>query len=258
MGKLKVFKIGGNVIDSKVDLQLFLEAFTKVQGSKILVHGGGKKANEWLIKLGIEPTMVDGRRITDDLTLEVVTMVFGGLNKQITAKLQGLGCNTIGLSGADLNIIPAEKRIHGEIDFGWVGDPTIEAHKETDSGILNLIHLLESEITPVFCALTHDRKGHLLNTNADTVASTIAGKLSVFFDIELIYCFEKDGVLMDEKMVIPQLSRVEFEQLKDKGIIHSGMLPKITNAFEAIDLGVSQVKIKNSKNILNNIETVIA
>lgn len=258
MDKLSVYKIGGNVIDSKLDLHLFLEAFAQVQGPKILVHGGGKKASELLIKLGIEPTMVEGRRITDALTLEVVTMVFGGLNKQITASLQGLKCNAIGLSGADLNIIPAEKRIQGKTDFGWVGDPISGKHIETHTGIANLVHLLESDITPVFCALTHDRKGNLLNTNADTVASTIAGKLSVFFDIELIYCFEKDGVLMDNKMVIPKLSRVEFELLKEKGIIHSGMLPKIANAFEAIDSGVKQVKIKNSQNILNNIETVIA
>lgn len=213
-----------------------------MEGYKILVHGGGKKASEMLAKLGIQPKMKNGRRITDGQSLDVVTMVYGGLvNKNIVAQLQALGTNTLGLSGADANTILAQKRPVKEIDYGFAGD--IE-HVETDT----LTKLLQTGLTPVFCALTHDGKGQLLNTNADTIASALAVGLSANFDTTLNYCFEFNGVLKDindKDSVIKRIDTTSYQKLIADGTISDGMLPKLHNCLEALRQGVSEVRIGN-------------
>lgn len=239
---LSIFKIGGNIIEDEGQLQQFLRLFSLVQGYKILVHGGGKKASELLPKLGIVPKMINGRRITDAKTLDVVTMVYGGLvNKTIVAQLQALGINTIGMSGADANSIQAHKRPVKDIDYGFAGDVDgINTHKLTE--ILNI------GLTPVFCALTHDQKGQLLNTNADTIASVLAAGLSGQFDTTLNYCFELNGVLKDIKdkaSVIQKIDSKSYEKLLEEGSIAEGMLPKLHNCFQALKNGVSEVRIGN-------------
>jgi acetylglutamate kinase len=243
--RLYVIKIGGNVIDDSNQLHSFLNEFSNIEAKKILVHGGGKIATRIGEKLGIQSNYIDGRRITDDETIDLVTMVYGGLvNKKIVAKLQSVDCNAIGISGADANLLPAKKRPVKEIDFGWVGDI------ETDKIKTETWHiLLESNLTPVVAPLTHDNKGHILNTNADTIASAIAVNLSLYYTVTLIYCFEKNGVLLDvndELSVVKDLNEKKYQQLKATKSLFAGILPKIDNAFEAINKGVQEVVIGNS------------
>lgn len=241
MKKLTVIKIGGKVIDDALALEAFLRDFAEVGGAKILVHGGGKIASDFGKKLDIEPNYIDGRRITDGPTLELVTMVYAGLvNKRIVAGLQANGLNAIGLSGADANILPAVKRPVQNIDYGFVGDLSTDA-----VGIKQLSKLLEDELTPVFCPLTHDQNGCLLNTNADTIASVLSSALSENYTVNLIYCFEQKGVLSDfeNQVVIPEINGTSYEQLKEEEIINQGMIPKMDNAFDALRSGVQQVTI---------------
>ena len=251
MESLQVVKIGGNVIDDAKVLQEFLSDFSQLSGYKILVHGGGKKASEVSKRQGITPKMIDGRRITDAATLEVVTMVYGGLvNKKLVAQLQSLGCNAIGLTGADGNMIQAVKRPVKEIDFGFVGDITYES-----VNVRRTKYLLEGDFTPVFCALTHDDKGQIFNTNADTIAATVASALAGQFKVCLTYVFEKEGVLrdaQDDHSVISELSFAKYENLKQVGIITDGMIPKLDNAFAALKSGVAQVNIGGPKVLQGN------
>ena len=247
---LYVIKIGGNVIDNSENLHRFLKDFTALTGHKILVHGGGKIATQLSETLGIEPKLVDGRRITDIETLRVVTMVYGGLiNKNMVAQLQRYGCNAIGLTGADGDMIKAKKRPVKTIDYGFVGD--LDKHSVNTQ---NLASLLKAAFTPVFCALTHDGEGQLLNTNADTIASALAIALAATFNTTLIYCFEKKGVLKDindESSLIEEINPAGYEELKKQQVIHSGMLPKLDNAFSAIACGVSGVVIGHSDDLPN-------
>ena len=254
MKNLKVIKIGGNVIDNPDALEAFLEAFAAIPGAKILVHGGGAIASATLKNMGIEPVMIEGRRVTDAATLKVVTMVYAGLiNKGIVASLQKYGCNAIGLSGADGNALTSVKRPATPIDYGFVGDV-----KSVNASTFET--LLSAGMTPVVCAINHDGAGQLLNTNADTVASCTAVAMSRMYDTELVLCFEKDGVLMDkddETSVIPAIDKPMFEKLKAEGRVNAGMLPKLKNAFDAIDSGVKSVIIKNSAKLSDNSGTVI-
>jgi acetylglutamate kinase len=242
MDKLHVIKIGGNVIDNSENLYNFLKDFTALEGYKILVHGGGKVATELSEIMGLEAKLVDGRRITDIETLRVVTMVYGGLiNKNIVAQLQRFGTNAIGLTGADGNLIRTNKRPVKTIDYGFVGDMDAKSINTA-----NIKSLMTAGFTPVFCAITHDGEGQLLNTNADTIASALAVSLSAMYETTLIYCFEKKGVLKDindEESLIRELDPQRYEELKEKQIIHSGMLPKLDNAFTAISCGVKAVII---------------
>lgn len=240
MNKLAVVKIGGNVIEEPQALSMFLKDFSQMQGPKILVHGGGKKATAMAQQLGIPVQMVDGRRITDAQNLDIITMLYGGkINKNIVARLQALECNAMGLSGADANAIQAIKRPIGTIDYGFVGDVT-----EVNTSFFQL--LIDHGVTPVCCAITHDRKGQLLNTNADTIAATVAVALSKHFQVSLWYCFEKQGVLEnieDDHSVIENINPKKYALLKATHAIHSGMIPKMDNCFEALKKGVSKVKI---------------
>lgn len=257
MINLFIIKVGGNVIDNPALLQTFLEKFAAVPGKKILIHGGGKIATRIGDKLGIESKYVDGRRITDADTIDVVTMVYGGLvNKQLVARLQANGCNAIGLTGADANIIPAVKRPVKEIDYGFVGD--------IHNGTLHtapLKALLDTGITPVFAPLTHDGKGQILNTNADTIASALAIALSEHYSVRLIYCFEKKGVLRDpadDDSVINLINKEIYQQLLEEKILTDGILPKLQNAFGAIDNGVKEVLIGHADDVLSNTTPEVA
>jgi len=247
---LYVIKIGGNVIDNSENLYRFLNDFTALPGKKILVHGGGKVATELSKTLGIEPKLVDGRRITDIETLRVVTMVYGGLiNKNIVAQLQQSGTNAIGLTGADGDLIRAKKRPVKIIDYGFVGDLD-----ENSINTSNIASLVEAGFTPVFCALTHNGEGQLLNTNADTIASALAVAMAKTYYTTLIYCFEKRGVLRDindEESLIGEINPRYYEELKEKQVIHSGMLPKLDNAFTAINCGVKEVIIGHAADLGN-------
>ena len=238
--RLSIIKIGGNVVNNSYDLERFLKDFASMEGHKILVHGGGRQASELASKLGLETKMAGGRRITDEKTLEVVTMVYAGLlNKSITARLQGYQCDAIGLSGADGNSIRAHKRIVKDLDYGFAGDVD-EVNAEL------IVSLINSDLSPVFSAITHDRLGQLLNTNADTIASELAQALASEYKVDLIYCFEKQGVLEDvenEDSVIEQLDLLKYEEMKEHGQIAEGMLPKLKNCFDALDKGVSRVLI---------------
>lgn len=254
--KLSIVKIGGNIVDNPEALESFLSDFHQLEGKKILVHGGGVMASKMAKELGIETKMVDGRRITDAETLKTVTMVYAGwINKSIVAALQKIGCNAIGLSGADANVIPSARRSPIPIDFGFVGDP--------DPDKINaefIAQLAESGITPVFCAITHDENGSLLNTNADTIANTVAAAMSEKYNTTLYYCFEKEGVLRDiddPKSIIPSLTKEEAEACKSEGIIAGGMIPKIDNSFKAIEKGVSEVVILHARNLLKKEGTVL-
>jgi acetylglutamate kinase len=242
MKQLTVIKIGGNVIDNSQKLHQFLLDFTALPGDKILVHGGGKIATELSGSLGIEPKMIDGRRVTDIATLRVVTMVYAGLiNKNMVAQLQAKGCNAIGLTGADGNIIKAVKRPVAEIDYGFVGDLD-----ENSVSVSTLSSLLNANLIPVLCAITHDGDTQLLNTNADTIASAVAVAMSAEYDTRLVYCFEKKGVLRDvedELTLVEEIRRDDFETLKEQGVVSGGMIPKLHNAFEAIRKGVKAVYI---------------
>lgn len=249
MQQLNIIKIGGNVIDDEKQLKLFIADFSKIKGKKILVHGGGKIATETGKKLGIEAKMLDGRRITDADTLKVVIMVYAGLiNKNIVAQLQAKKCNAIGLTGADGNLIPAKRRKVKDIDYGFVGDI---AHRQLP--IANYQLLIDNNFTPVFCALTHDGKGNLLNTNADTIASVLSVGLSKYYNVNLVYCFEKTGVLRDinnDGSLIENISSREYLKLKKENIISGGMIPKLDNSFDAISKGVKYVYICQAGNIL--------
>lgn len=251
---LYIIKIGGNVIDNSENLYNFLKDFTALKGHKILVHGGGKVATQLSKTLGIEAKLVDGRRITDIETLRVVTMVYGGLiNKNIVAQLQRFSNNAIGLTGADGDFIRTKKRPVKTVDYGFVGDIDESSIKPQ-----NISSLLEAGFTPVFCALTHDGEGQLLNTNADTIASALAVALAGLYETTLIYCFEKKGVLKDiedEASLIQEIDPAYYQELKLQQVIHSGMLPKLDNAFAAIASGVKAVIIGHSddlKNLKNN------
>ena len=245
---LHIIKIGGNVIDNSENLYHFLKDFTALDGFKILVHGGGKVATQLSETLGIEPKLVDGRRITDIETLRVVTMVYGGLiNKNIVAQLQRFGNNAIGLTGADGNFIRTKKRPVKTIDYGFVGDIDEKSIDPESIG-----RLMDAGFTPVFCALTHDGEGQLLNTNADTIASALAVALSKLYETTLIYCFEKKGVLQDindEESLIRDIDPQRYIELKEQQVIHSGMLPKLDNAFTAINCGVKAVIIGHSDDL---------
>ena len=246
MEKLIVIKVGGKIVEEPESLQALLKDFALIEGHKVLVHGGGRSATQVAAKLGIESQMVNGRRITDAETLKVVTMVYAGLvNKNIVAGLQALNVNALGLTGADLNYMRSEKRPVGEIDYGFVGDV-----KEVQSDILaGLIH---QGVVPILAPLTHDKKGNMLNTNADTIASEAAKALAKHFDVTLMYCFEKEGVLMDaadDSSVIPKITREIFANYVKSGIIQGGMIPKLENAYEAIDAGVKEVIITKSDNL---------
>ena len=285
---IKVIKIGGNVVDNPELLGRFVRDFAAMPGMKILVHGGGVMASQMQKAMGMVPQMVEGRRVTDEETMKVVTMVYAGwCSKHITALLQAEGCNAIGLCGADGNVIKARKRtplyvesLGKEVDYGYVGDVNAES---VNAGFI--YSLLEKGIVPVLNAINHDGEGNLLNTNADTIASSVAiamanyryrsprevcsrceecthcsddGRLT--HETELIYCFEKDGVLYDkddDRSVIGEISRGRFEELKKEGIVADGMIPKLANAFKAIDSGVARVVVKHARNLLNDMGTVL-
>jgi acetylglutamate kinase len=244
--KLSIVKISGNIIEDENALNDFLSLFSKIEGKKILVHGGGKKATQMASKLEIESTMINGRRITNAETLEVITMVYGGLvNKNIVAKLQALRTNAIGLSGADGNSILSEKRPIKEIDFGFVGDVKVVDNDAIEVLITNLF-------TPVFCAITHDGKGQLLNTNSDTITSQIAIAMSKKYQTSIYYCFELKGVLSDfnnKDSVIKHIDSGRYSSLLSEGIILDGMIPKLENCFYALKNGVNEVFMGNT-NIL--------
>jgi len=247
--RLQIFKIGGKVVEDKNQLSSFLRAFSKLEGNKILVHGGGKWVSEMSQRLGIEVKMIDGRRITDAETLEVVKMMLAGVaNKNVVSKLQSFGCNAIGLTGADGNTICADKRpLKNGIDYGFVGDV-----KEVNREVIQKI--ISAGLVPVFAAMTHDGRGNLFNTNADTIASSVAVGMAIDFVVELNYCFELNGVLKDiddPTSVISKIKHSNYNHLKDEGIINFGMIPKIDNAFDALKAGVSAVRIMNSKHIVN-------
>ena len=252
MEQLFVIKIGGNVIDDEKNLTAFLQNFASINTKKILVHGGGKIATKIGEQLGIQPNYINGRRITDEATIDLVTMVYGGLiNKKIVAKLQSLNCDAIGLTGADANIIPAVKRPVKDIDYGFVGDVLKEK-----IAIKNLEVLLANNFTLVIAPLTHDGKGQMLNTNADTVASSLAVALSNSYDVRLIYCFEKNGVLEnveDDDSVIKLITKEKYQQLLTDKKLFDGILPKIDNAFAAIDNGVKEVLIGHANDLLQNV-----
>ena len=246
---LKIIKIGGNVIDDPKALAAFLRVFSSLDGPKVLVHGGGKSATALAQKTGLEVKMVEGRRITDAATLELITMVYAGkINKTIIAQLQALECNALGFTGADANTITSEKRPVSTLDYGFVGDV-----KNVETSTLEV--LLEHGISPVFCAITHDTNGQLLNTNADTIASELAIAFAAQFDVELYYCFEKKGVLKDvndDDSVIQNITKSSYKKLLEAQLIFSGMLPKLNNCFHALDHQVSKVCIGTPEMLLDS------
>ena len=241
---LSIIKIGGNIIDNANELNQFLSNFSKIEGYKVLVHGGGKSATKMAESIGLIPQMIDGRRITDAPMLDVVVMIYAGqINKNIVAQLQANNTNAMGFSGADGNLIQSTKRNHPTIDYGFVGDV-----QKVNTPVLET--LLSNGIVPVFCAITHDGKGQLLNTNADTIASELAIALSEFFEVTLNYCFEKPGVLFDAEdgtSVIENINPALYSKLKAEKAIHSGMIPKLDNCFNSLSKGVQQIKIGHHK-----------
>ncbi len=249
--ELFIVKIGGNILDNDLALEQFLQHFSTIKGLKILIHGGGKIATEIGKQLNIVSTYHEGRRITDAATLDLVTMVYAGLiNKKIVAKLQSLSCNALGLTGADGNSIPATQRNSQPIDFGFVGDVLAE-HINTNF----LDQLFSQDICPIFSPLTHNQKGVLLNTNADTIAATLGIALSKNYTVRLIYCFEKKGILeniADDNSVIPLLTPTTYEELLKEKKLFEGILPKLENAFSAIHQGVNEVLIGHAKDIIAN------
>ena len=246
---LKIVKIGGNVIDNPQALTSFLTTFSSIEGFKILVHGGGKSATALAQKTGLEVQMVDGRRITDAATLELITMVYAGkINKTIVTQLQALDCNALGFTGADANTITSEKRPVSTLDYGFVGDV-----KNVETSTLEL--LLNHGVSPVFCALTHDQNGQLLNTNADTIASELAIAFASQFEVELYYCFEKNGVLKDvndDGSVIETITQSSYKELLHAQVIYAGMLPKLNNCFHALEHQVSKVCIGKPEMLLDS------
>jgi acetylglutamate kinase len=254
--KLTIVKVGGAVVEDETQLTQLLKDFSAISGRKVLIHGGGRRATQVAASLGIESKMVGGRRITDADMLSVVTMVYGGLvNKNLVARLQANGVNALGLTGADIDVIRSHKRpLKDGIDFGFVGDVD-----KADGQMLS--RLIEAGITPVMAPLTHDGQGNILNTNADTIASETAKALAPYYDVTLIYSFEKKGVLSnpdDDNSVIPTITRADFERYKADGTISGGMLPKIENALSAIDKGVNRVIITLATAIDGNSGTIIS
>lgn len=254
--KLTIVKVGGAVVEDETQLSQLLKDFSAIEGFKVLIHGGGRRATQVAASLGIESKMVGGRRITDADMLSVVTMVYGGLvNKNLVARLQANGVNALGLTGADIDVIRSHKRpIKDGVDFGFVGDVD-----KADGKMLS--KLIEAGITPVMAPLTHDGQGHILNTNADTIASEAAKALAPYYDVTLIFSFEKKGVLSnpdDDDSVIPTITRADFERYKADGTISGGMLPKIENALSAIDAGVSKVIITLATAIDGQSGTIIS
>ncbi|MDE5689443.1 MAG: acetylglutamate kinase, partial [Duncaniella sp.] len=245
---IKVIKIGGNVVDNPEALGRFIDDFVKLPGKKILVHGGGKEATRMSSRLEIPTTMIEGRRVTTRETLDVVTMVYAGLvNKRVVSMLQASGCNALGLTGADGNAIRATRRKPEPIDYGFVGDIAPEGVNASLIG-----SLLDAGVTPVFCAITHDGNGSLLNCNADTIASAVAIGTARLAPVELIYCFEQPGVMEDIERpdsVIPLITPDIYKRLRAEGVVSKGMIPKIDNAFAAIAAGVSSVTIKHSDDL---------
>jgi acetylglutamate kinase len=246
--RLTLIKIGGNVLDDEAQLDQFLSDFARVEGHKILVHGGGKTATKLAADLNHQAVLVDGRRITDQKTLDIVTMVYAGLiNKSLVAKLQQRACNAVGLSGADGNFIQAVKRPVNEIDYGFVGD--IHDQSVNAAGIEAF---LNAGFVPIFSAITHDRQGQLLNTNADTIAGSLAVALSEGFETRLVYCFEKKGVLADvndDQSLVREIREAEFLPLQQSGVVAGGMIPKLYNAFQAINKGVKEVIIGQASDL---------
>lgn len=246
MEKLTLIKVGGKIVEEPDTLQQLLRDFSSIEGHKVLVHGGGRSATKIASQLGIESQMVNGRRITDAEMLKVVTMVYGGLvNKNIVAGLQSLQVNALGLTGADMNIMRSDKRPVKDVDYGFVGDV-----KEVNADVL--ASLIQQGIVPVLAPLTHDKQGHMLNTNADTIAGEAAKALAKYFDVTLMFCFEKKGVLLNEddnESVIPEIDRASFQKYVAEGIIQGGMIPKLENAFQAIDAGVKEVIITQASEI---------
>ena len=246
MQDLNVVKIGGNVLRNDSILANTMQSLASIEQPLVLVHGGGKHVDQWMKKLGKQPKMIDGRRITDALSLELAVMNYAGLiNKQLVASLQSLNKKALGLSGADMDCITAKKRKHPSIDFGYVGDVV-----KVDSDIFHW--LIKNSITPVCCAITADRSGQLLNTNADTIAAQIAGALAPKYRVNLWYCFEKKGVLYnieDENSVIPVLTRELFSDMLNQESIHTGMIPKLKNCYEALNQGVAAVYITDQHGI---------
>ena len=238
--KLTVIKVGGKIVEEEATLRQLLNDFAAIDGHKVLVHGGGRSATKIAAQLGIESKMVNGRRITDAETLKVVTMVYGGLvNKNIVAGLQARGVNALGLTGADMDVIRSAKRPVKDVDYGFVGDV-----KQVNAEFLG--DLIHKGVVPVMAPLTHDGAGNLLNTNADTIAGETAKALATLFDVTLVFCFEKKGVLRDENdddSVIPQITPAEFKQYVEEGVIQGGMIPKLENSFEALNAGVGEVVI---------------
>lgn len=246
--RLTIIKVGGKIVESSDTLYRLLADFAAIEGKKLLVHGGGRSATQLAGRLGIETRMVDGRRITDDAMLDVVTMVYGGLvNKRIVAGLQALGVTALGMTGADMDIIRSVKRpvTAAGIDYGWVGDVS-----RVDGAAL--ARIIDSGVVPVVAPLTHDGHGHILNTNADTMAGATACALARHYDVSLVFCFEKEGVLLDENddsTVIKHLDGNHYAALKAKGVISGGMIPKLDNAFATLDAGVVRVVITRAANI---------
>lgn len=254
MEKLYVIKVGGAVVEDPAALSAFLKGFSSVEGLKVLVHGGGREATKVAARLGIETKMVDGRRITDADMLRVVTMVYGGLvNKNIVAALQAGGLNALGLTGADLGCMLSDKRPVKDVDYGFVGDM-----RKVDTSIL--ADLIARGVVPVMAPLSFDGKGSLLNTNADTIASSVAVALSERFDVTLVYCFEKKGVLRDandDDSVIPVITKASFEGLVADGVVAGGMIPKLQNAIGALDGGVNEVRITKADSIVGGTRIVL-
>jgi len=252
--RLTLVKVGGKIVEEADTLHQLLKDFSAIKGNKALVHGGGRSATKLATQLGIESQMVNGRRVTDEQMLKVVTMVYGGLvNKNIVAGLQALDVNALGLTGADMNLMRSDKRPVKDVDYGFVGDV-----KEVNADLL--ASLIRQGIVPVLAPLTHDKKGSMLNTNADTIAGEAAKALAKHFDVTLIFCFEKKGVLLDEKdddSVISQIDRIAFQDYVEKGVIQGGMIPKLENAFQAIDAGVKEVIITQASEMHKNTGTKI-
>jgi acetylglutamate kinase len=245
---VSIIKIGGNIIDDSKELQQFLTDFASIEGYKVLVHGGGKSATKMAQSIGLVPEMIDGRRITNAPMLDVAVMIYAGqINKNIVAQLQGHKTNAMGFSGADGNLIQSEIRNHPTIDYGFVGDV-----KSVNTPLLET--LLSNGIVPIFCAITHDKNGQLLNTNADTIASELAIALSAFFDVTLNYCFEKPGVLRDSEddtSVIATINADLYSKLKEEKAIHSGMIPKLDNCFNSLSKGVQKIRIGHHSMLRN-------
>lgn len=243
---LTIIKVGGKIVENSESLNSLLKDFAAVEGKKLLVHGGGRSATQMAARLGMETKMVDGRRITDEAMLEVVTMVYGGLvNKRIVAGLQALGIDAVGLTGADMNIVLSDKRKVSAVDYGWVGD----VKRVNAEAVATLI---ESGCCPVVAPLTHDGCGHMLNTNADTMAGEMAKAMAAHYDVTLMFCFEKPGVLADENddsSLIPTITPAVLDDLKRRGVVSGGMIPKLDNAIACVSAGVESVVITQADRI---------